>query len=302
MLKELRQHRSKHRSTSTSYLNEEDDYDNNFCSKEDLRTFRRQLSLEDNLNKLMGIEMAELSTENKQTAELENSEDPSANIQKKSKSNGNESSGSSRESSDTEYDSDNNEDLYAIDEYDECIATLECDPVELKKDPTGYHYKRIASNIYQELFTTKLFDKLWPQSSLSPSINASINSVKADMPLSPAALIGNNFSESFFEKLALMEFEASVYQQLKSAKILYTFYKQIVYNEIKMIKTKPSNTIMVTPVKSNEVGNENNLLSAEVKNLKSVRKKLSLTILELGNTNLIKYSQLYQVIKFFRLI
>ncbi len=153
----------------------------------------------------------------------------------------------------------------------------------MKKDPTGYHYKRIALNIYQELFTTKLFDKLWPQSSLSPNMNSSSNSVKGDLLSSPAGLIGNNFSESFFEKLALMEFEASVYNQLKSAKILYTFYEQIVYNEIKIIKTKSSNTIMVTPIKINEVGTENNLLSAEVKNLKSVRKKLSLTILELGN-------------------
>jgi hypothetical protein len=130
---------------------------------------------------------------------------------------------------------------------------------------------------------------LWPQSSLSSNIGANNNTnsalLKAEPPLSTAAapLIGNNFSESFFEKLALMEFETSVYNQLKSVKILCSYYEQIVYEQMKMLKQKPSSTIMVTPVKNAETaGNENNLLSAEVKNLNSVRKKLSLTILELG--------------------
>jgi hypothetical protein len=137
LLEQLRVHRSaKHRSTSTSYLNEEDDYDNNFCSKEDLRTFRRQLSLENNLNKLASgnggdIEMVELNSEHKlmdkNTTSNENEE--AAGLKKTSKGDeGNNSSGSSRESSDTEHDSDNNEDLYAIDEFDESIATAECDP------------------------------------------------------------------------------------------------------------------------------------------------------------------------------
>lgn len=108
--------------------------------------------------------------------------------------------------------------------------------------------------------------------------------------------MSNNFSESFFEKLALVEFETSVYNQLKSSKILYTYYEHIVYNEMKLMKTKPANTIMVNPAKSNSASidsltsagvgsnqvNENNLLSSEVKNIKSTRKKLSFTIQDLG--------------------
>lgn len=272
------------RSTSTSYLNEEDDYDNNFCSKEDLRTFRRQLSLEDNLDKTMKRE--ENGGEEGKEPGGEEANEVKRDENLRPRSGGADSSGSSRESSDTEYDSDTNDALYAIDEYDESINTMDCDPAELKKDPTGFHYKRIAYNVYQELFTTKLFDKLWPSSSPNTSSNTASSN-----------LMSNNFSESFFEKLALVEFETSVYNQLKSSKILYTYYEQIVYNEMKLMKTKPANTIMVNPAKSNSASidslttaglngtnqvNENNLLSSEIKNIKSTRKKLSFTIQDLG--------------------
>ena len=296
LLEEIRQ---KKRSTSTSYLNEEDDYDNNFCSKEDLRTFRRKLSLEDNLGKLSLNRRAALEQEINEENSIKPSEENTAenvndslmNSQisnydvKKNGENGqdNNSSSSSVESSDTEYDSDNTDDLYAIDEYDECISTIDCDPIELKKDPTGYNYKRIAFNIFQELFTTKLYDKLWPSTSSSTNSNSPIKNVSNYIDsVNTPPIIGNNFSESFFEKFALMEFEASIYQQLKNAKILYLYYEQIVYNEMKLLKNKQTNMIIVSPVKSETVMNETNLLSSEVKNLKSVRKKLSLTILELG--------------------
>jgi hypothetical protein len=307
---------NRRRSTSTSYIGQEDDYDNNFCSKEDLRQFRRQLSLEDHLNKLAELSGGKQQNSARKNEDYDMIKDKSDetvnpmdayNLSKISNNNS-----SSRESSDTEYDSDNNDDLYAIDEYDECVQNIDCDPgkkkdrinfwnkfdflsknfyflVEIKKDPSGLYYKRISFNIYQELFTTKLYEKLWPS-----SINDSINSTSAN------PLTNGSFSESFFEKLARMEFEASIYNQMPCAKILYTYFEQIFYNEIKLLKTtKPSNTIIVNPItktSSNEnISNDNNtnspttknkysnyLLSSEVKNLKSIRKKLSLTILELG--------------------
>ena len=86
---------NKRRSSSTSYLNEKDDYDNDeneYYSGEYLKKFRRQLSLE------------ETDADKNESNQNENSSDDSLN-------------------SDTDIDSDCN--LYAIDEYDELIQALD---------------------------------------------------------------------------------------------------------------------------------------------------------------------------------
>lgn len=86
---------NKRRSSSTSYLNEKDDYDNDeneYYSGEYLKKFRRQLSLE------------ETDADKNESNQNENSSDDSLN-------------------SDTDIDSDC--DLYAIDECDELIQALD---------------------------------------------------------------------------------------------------------------------------------------------------------------------------------
>lgn len=130
---------------------------------------------------------------------------------------------------------------------------------ELKKDPTGYYYKNIAMNIYQELYTTKIYEKLWPpiNSENSTSENGNINS----------------FTESFFEKLAILEFESSVYNQLDSSPILKTYYERIIFKEMKLIQSRTS-TILVNPF----IKKQNSLEF----NTDPSFKNLSLTILDFG--------------------
>lgn len=130
-------------------------------------------------------------------------------------------------------------------------------------------------NIYQELFITKLMDKLWPASSPTSNTNDIINISNK--------MIENSFTESFFEKLALIEFESSIYNQLGCSKILYCYYEQIVHNEMKSIHNKTPSTIFVNPSNKNSfhnMNNEVNLMPSQ--NFKKMRKKLSLTILDFG--------------------
>lgn len=135
---------------------------------------------------------------------------------------------------------------------------------ELKKDPTGYYYKNIAMNIYQELYTTKIYEKLWPSinSENSKSENGNIMSTNI-----------NSFTESFFEKLAILEFESSVYNQLDSSPILKTYYERIIFKEMKLIQSRTS-TILVNPF----IKKQNSLEF----NTDPSFKNLSLTILDFG--------------------
>lgn len=122
-------------------------------------------------------------------------------------------------------------------------------------------------NIYQELFTTKLYEKLWP--SAVDTKNSSINVNES----SNTAI--NNFTESFFEKLALVEFDTSVYNQLDYSQILRGFYEKIVKNEIKSIQSK-TNKILVHPsVKVNSIDMDETIG-------KGLNKDFSLTILDFG--------------------
>ena len=109
-------------------------------------------------------------------------------------------------------------------------------------------------NIYQELYSTKLYDKL------CSSTNDS----------SPGSL--NSFTESYFEKLAVLEFETSVYNQIECSSILKFYYEKIVLNEMKLIQSK--STILVNPFikKQNSIETDQQTSS----------KKLSLTILDFG--------------------
>ena len=151
---------------------------------------------------------------------------------------------------------------------------------ELKKDPSGFYYKKIVMNIYQELFTTKMYEKLW-----SPAINTlSMNNViNENHPFEDKIIEHtvntaiNNFTESFFEKVALVEFESSIYNQLECAPILKTFYEEIVSNEIKSIQNK-SNTILVNPFVS-----KSQLMLENAATNKIHPSNLSLTILDFGN-------------------
>ena len=123
-----------------------------------------------------------------------------------------------------------------------------------KKDPTGYYFRKIAMNIYQELYSTKVYDKLW--SSTNDPSTESINS----------------FTESFFERLAISEFETSVYNQLECSSILKFYYEKIVLNEMKLIQNK--STILVNPF----IKKQNSIETDRQPN----SKKLSLTILDFG--------------------
>ena len=96
-------------------------------------------------------------------------------------------------------------------------------------------------NIYQELYASKIYEKLWPTATSENEAN-----------------MNNNFTESFFEKLALQEFESSIYNQLEYSRILKIYYEKIIYNEMKLIQSKTS-TILVNPFikKQLKVTNEN---------------------------------------------
>lgn len=119
---------------------------------------------------------------------------------------------------------------------------------------------------------TKLWDKLWPASN--------------DVDMKLDGLLNFNSStitETIFEKIAIMEFEASIYNQLSCSKILLFYFQQIVCYEIKMIRNKPSRTILVSPVEKNESShNDSDYFSTNMENLKLLRKKLSLTICDFG--------------------
>ena len=108
------------------------------------------------------------------------------------------------------------------------------------------------------MYTTKIYDKLWPTTSDNQHEPANINS----------------FTESYFEKLAILEFESSIYNQIESSKILRTYYEKIIFNEMKLIQSKTS-TILVNPF----IRKQNSLETNTSQNFK----KLSLTILDFGN-------------------
>ena len=162
-------------------------------------------------------------------------------------------------------------------------------------------------NIYRELFATKLWDKIWPKNSASSSSSSTANdnlnlgnstnlSISASNEikleeLNVLSLLNNNaaITESIFEKIALMEFEASIYNQLSSSKILLFYFQLVVANEIKCIRNKPSRTILVSPVEKKEpmltTTKNSDFFSTWVENtenLKLMSKKLSLTISDLG--------------------
>ena len=128
-------------------------------------------------------------------------------------------------------------------------------------------------NIYQELFTTKLYEKLWP------SAIDTKNNVTNITETSHAAI--NNFTENFFEKLAMLEFDTSIYNQLECSQILRESYEKIVKNEIQMIQNK-SNTIMVNPFIKVMKGSQDNENPYELTNKDIPNKNLSLTILDFG--------------------
>jgi hypothetical protein len=109
-------------------------------------------------------------------------------------------------------------------------------------------------NIYQELYTSKIYEKLWPTTTSENETN-----------------MNNNFTESFFEKLALQEFESSIYNQLEYSRILKIYYEKIIYNEMKLIQSKTS-TILVNPFikKQSSLDSDTNLNT----------KNLSLNILD----------------------
>lgn len=155
--------------------------------------------------------------------------------------------------------------MFAIDECDEKIMLNHLDAEKYE-----YFYREIAMNIYQELFTTKLYDKLWPSAIDTKNNTTNINEDSC------AAI--NNFTESFFEKLALVEFDTSIYNQLDCSEFLREFYEKIVKNEIQVIQHK-SNTILINPcnVKVNKISQENEKTFQHV-----LDKNLTLNILDFG--------------------
>ena len=142
-------------------------------------------------------------------------------------------------------------------------------------------------NIYQELLATKIVEKLCPVSYVSGSeLRVSGNaSIGQNEQFIESTLASNCFTESFFEKVALIEFEASIYNNLQCSKILFFYYQQIVYTELKQLRNK-SNQILVNPMIKQAIS-ENNLQSAtdSYKSKPVKNKKLSLTILDFGNLN-----------------
>ena len=103
----------RHRTMSTSYLNEEDDYDNDGSSsyvKDHLRKFRNQMNITEGGHQESGQENVD-------------AQNPESNRSP-------ESSSSSSEDSDGS-ESDEYANLYSIDEYDESLQTADCDPGKL---------------------------------------------------------------------------------------------------------------------------------------------------------------------------
>ena len=135
-------------------------------------------------------------------------------------------------------------------------------------------------NVYQELLFTKIVEKLYPVSYMSndKQENSDSNKQIIEQSLSP-----NSFTESFFEKVALMEFDASIYNNIACAKILSYYYQQIVYSELKQIRNK-SHQIIVNPLIHQAINDSS--LQPDV-NIHIPNKRLSLTILDFGNTIII---------------
>jgi hypothetical protein len=128
-------------------------------------------------------------------------------------------------------------------------------------------------NIYQELFTTKIVDKLWPSSGDHDIINEGNNQKNVS---------SNNIAESLFQKIALSEFETSIYNQIICSKILYFFYEKIVLSEMHLIRNNSVNTILVNPL-NKTLSTENKISASNSKYFKTNGKKLSLNILQFGN-------------------
>lgn len=150
-------------------------------------------------------------------------------------------------------------------------------------------------NIYRELYMTKLWDKLWPKSATTVggetiNTNGSMttsSSMSNELKIDefPVGLFANNspITDSIFEKIALMEFEASIYNQLPCSKMLLFYFQRIVGNEIKTLRSsKPSRTILVSPVEKKETSEFFSNWMGNSENLKLMRKRLSLTICDLG--------------------
>ena len=126
-------------------------------------------------------------------------------------------------------------------------------------------------NVFQELFTTKLIEKLWP----SQNQGSTLTSTSAN-----STFQFNNFTESFFEKVCLVEFENSIYNSLKCSKILYKYYEQVVLSQGKMLlsSNKSAGTIQVNPmIRTDLAGSTDQQVSKNILN-----KKLSLTLLDFG--------------------
>ena len=135
-------------------------------------------------------------------------------------------------------------------------------------------------------------EKLWPSTGTNSSSfdepteteNASQDSQhkrsSSEATSSPSSPIRKSFTESFFEKLALTEYETSIYSQLSCATILASFYRKIVASEMKLIRNNKVNTIIRIPLIRTPDDNEN---AATISNTyKSINKKLSLNILDFG--------------------
>ena len=142
--------------------------------------------------------------------------------------------------------------------------------MDLKKDPTGFNYKRIAINIYQELLTTKILEKIWPSSESKSK-----------------PITNNDFSESFFEKIAQKEFETSIYNQMSCSTILSSYYQQIVNDEKTTFVNRFSSTSSFSTNNTSKNLNanlKNPLLSPQISNNspKKDHKHLSLNIFDFG--------------------
>jgi hypothetical protein len=166
----------KRRSSSTSYLNEEDDYgdDYPYYNNEDLKKFRKQLSLEDKLDEESKQHeskhhkhdkkkhLKEQKSFDSEMDEANSTIEDNLNSTSFSYRNNNEntsaSSSSSREHSDRS-DSEDNDDLYAIDEYDETIQTVDCD--QGKKYKFFYFLANKVFFVYMlNHLTLNIFDSL----------------------------------------------------------------------------------------------------------------------------------------------
>ena len=137
-------------------------------------------------------------------------------------------------------------------------------------------------NIYQELFTTKVLEKIWPSASQSLTTVA-FDDAKAKQPNANK----NEFTESYFEKTALKEFDTSIYNQLSCSKILCSYYAQIVSDEKSTISNRLSSSgslLMNNSLKHanglNAASQKNSLSEMASENAKKAHKHLSLNILD----------------------